>query len=247
MELKDKVVVVTGSTKGIGQEIAREFARRGTRVVVSGRNAERAQSVCENIKKAGGTAVFIVGDVAIMDDARKLIDQTVEQFGQLDVLVNNAGITRDNLLMRMKESEWDEVISINLKGTFNCIKCVTRQMMKQRSGRIINITSVVGQMGNPGQANYSASKAGIIGLTKSVARELASRNITCNAVAPGFIETDMTEDLDEKVKENLQNQIPLGRLGSVSDVARVVAFLAGEDASYITGQVINVDGGMVMV
>jgi 3-oxoacyl-[acyl-carrier protein] reductase len=246
MNLKDKVVVVTGSTKGIGKEIVLEFARRGARVVVSGRDTGRAEAVCEQIKQSGGTAAFVVGDVSNFEDAQKLIDQTVEQFGQLDVLVNNAGITRDNLLMRMKESEWDEVIDINLKGTFNCIKCVTRQMMKQRSGRIINITSVVGQMGNPGQANYSASKAGVIGLTKSVARELASRNITCNAVAPGFIETDMTGALDQKVKENLQSQIPLGRLGNVADVARVVAFLAGEDAAYITGQVINVDGGMVM-
>jgi 3-oxoacyl-[acyl-carrier protein] reductase len=246
MNLKDKVAIVTGSTRGIGKEIALEFARRGAKVVISGRNEERASQVCEGIKQSGGTAIPVVGDVSVVEDAQQLIDKTIEQFGQIDVVVNNAGITRDNLLMRMKEAEWDEVITVNLKGTFNCIKCVTRQMMKQRSGRIINITSVVGQMGNPGQANYSASKAGIIGLTKSVARELASRNITCNAVAPGFIETDMTDVLDEKVRENLKTQIPLGRLGSVSDVARVVAFLAGDDAGYITGQVINVDGGMVM-
>lgn len=246
MNLKDKVAIVTGSTRGIGKEIALEFARRGAKVVISGRNEERAKQVCEEIKRSGGTAMPVVGDIANFEDARQLIDKTIEQYGQVDVVVNNAGITRDNLLMRMKEAEWDEVINVNLKGTFNCIKCVTRQMMKQRSGRIINITSVVGQMGNPGQANYSASKAGIIGLTKSVARELASRNITCNAVAPGFIETDMTGVLDEKVRENLKSQIPLGRMGSVSDVARVVAFLAGDDAGYITGQVINVDGGMVM-
>jgi len=246
MQLQDKVAVVTGSTKGIGKEIALEFARRGAKVVVSGRNAERAEAVCAEIKAAGGSAMAVVGDVSRMADAQQLIERALEQFGQIDVLVNNAGITRDNLLMRMKEEEWDEVLAINLKGAFNCIKSVTRQMMKQRSGRIINITSVVGQMGNAGQANYAASKAGIIGLTKSVARELASRNITCNAVAPGFIETDMTGALDEKVRESLQAQIPLGRLGSVSDVARAAAFLAGDEAAYITGQVINVDGGMVM-
>lgn len=246
MQLQDKVAVVTGSTKGIGKEIALEFARRGAKVVVSGRNAERAEAVCAEIKAAGGSAMAVVGDVSRMADAQQLIERALEQFGQIDVLVNNAGITRDNLLMRMKEEEWDEVLAINLKGAFNCIKSVTRQMMKQRSGRIINITSVVGQMGNAGQANYAASKAGIIGLTKSVARELASRNITCNAVAPGFIETDMTGALDEKVRESLQAQIPLGRLGSVLDVARVTAFLAGDEAAYITGQVINVDGGMVM-
>ncbi|MCK6619825.1 MAG: 3-oxoacyl-[acyl-carrier-protein] reductase [Calditrichaceae bacterium] len=246
MQLQDKVAVVTGSTKGIGKEIALEFARRGAKVVVSGRNAERAEAVCAEIKAAGGSAMAVVGDVSRMADAQQLIERALEQFGQIDVLVNNAGITRDNLLMRMKEEEWDEVLAINLKGAFNCIKSVTRQMMKQRSGRIINITSVVGQMGNAGQANYAASKAGIIGLTKSVARELASRNITCNAVAPGFIETDMTGALDEKVRESLQAQIPLGRLGSVSDVARMAAFLASDEAAYITGQVINVDGGMVM-
>ncbi len=246
MQLKDKAAIVTGSTKGIGKEIALEFARRGAKVVVSGRNAERAEAVCAEINSAGGSAIAVVGDVSRMADAQQLIERAIAQFGQIDVLVNNAGITRDNLLMRMKEEEWDEVLSVNLKGAFNCIKSVTRRMMKQRSGRIINITSVVGQMGNAGQANYAASKAGIIGLTKSVARELASRNITCNAVAPGFIETDMTGVLDEKVRESLQAQIPLGRLGSVSDVARAAAFLAGDEAAYITGQVINVDGGMVM-
>ncbi len=246
MQLKDKVAIVTGSTRGIGKEIALEFARRGAKVVVSGRNAERAEAVCAEIKTPGGSAIAVAGDVSRMADAQQLIERAIEQFGQIDVLVNNAGITRDNLLIRMKEEEWDEVLAINLKGAFNCIKSVTRQMMKQRSGRIINITSVVGQIGNAGQANYAASKAGIIGLTKSVARELASRNITCNAVAPGFIETDMTGALDEKVRESLQAQIPLGRLGSVSDVARAAAFLAGDEAAYITGQVINVDGGMVM-
>lgn len=246
MNLNEKVAIVTGSTKGIGKEIALAFARQGAKVVVSGRSAERATQVCEEIKAAGGSAVAVVGDVAQIDDAQALIDKTVETYGRVDVLVNNAGITRDNLLMRMKESDWDEVININLKGTFNCIKSITRQLMKQRSGRIINITSVVGQMGNAGQANYSASKAGIIGLTKSVAKELASRNITCNAIAPGFIETDMTGVLDEKTREALLGQIPLGRLGQVDDVAKAAIFLASDDAAYITGQTINVDGGMVM-
>lgn len=246
MSLSEKVAIVTGSTKGIGKEIALAFARQGAKVVVSGRSAERAEQVCAEIKAAGGNAVAVVGDVSQMEDAQALIDKTVEAYGRVDVLVNNAGITRDNLLMRMKESDWDEVISINLKGTFNCIKSITRQLMKQRSGRIINITSVVGQMGNAGQANYSASKAGIIGLTKSVAKELASRNITCNAIAPGFIETDMTGVLDEKTREALLGQIPLGRLGQVGDVAKAALFLASDDAAYITGQTINVDGGMVM-
>lgn len=246
MNLSEKVAIVTGSTKGIGKEIALAFARQGAKVVVSGRSAERAEQVCEEIKSGGGSAVAVVGDVSQLGDAQALIDKTVEIYGRVDVLVNNAGITRDNLLMRMKESDWDEVININLKGTFNCIKCITRQLMKQRSGRIINITSVVGQMGNAGQANYSASKAGIIGLTKSVAKELASRNITCNAIAPGFIETDMTGVLDEKTREALLGQIPLGRLGQVGDVANAALFLASDDAAYITGQTLNVDGGMVM-
>ncbi len=245
-DFQGKVVVVTGSTRGIGAEIAREFARRGARVVVSGRNEERLRQMEQELREMGAEAIGVVADVGKMDQAQHLINRAVEEFGRVDVLVNNAGITRDNLLMRMKEEEWDQVIETNLKGTFNCIKSVTRQMMKQRAGRIINITSVVGQMGNAGQANYAASKAGIIGLTKSVAKELASRNITCNAVAPGFIETDMTAVLNDEVVASLKAQIPLGRLGNVSDVARVVAFLASEDASYITGQVVNVDGGMVM-
>ncbi len=245
-DFQGKVVVVTGSTRGIGAEIAREFARRGARVVVSGRNEERLRQMEQELREMGAEAIGVVADVGKMDQAQHLINRAVEEFGRVDVLVNNAGITRDNLLMRMKEEEWDQVIETNLKGTFNCIKSVTRQMMKQRAGRIINITSVVGQMGNAGQANYAASKAGIIGLTKSVAKELASRSITCNAVAPGFIETDMTAVLSDEVVASLKAQIPLGRLGNVSDVARVVAFLASEDASYITGQVVNVDGGMVM-
>ncbi len=239
-------VIVTGSTRGIGAEIAREFARRGASVVVSGRNEEKLNRMKEEIAALSGSVLAVRADVSKPEDARRLIEETVKAFGKVDVLVNNAGITRDNLLMRMKDEEWQQVIDTNLTGTFNCIKAVTRQMMRQRSGRIINITSVIGQMGNAGQTNYAASKAGIIGLTKAVARELASRNITCNAVAPGFIQTDMTAVLDEKVVEDLKSQIPLGRLGTTEDVAKVVCFLAHPDAAYITGQVVNVDGGMVM-
>ena len=246
MDLKEKTAIVTGSTKGIGEAIAHELARQGATVVVSGRNAERAEAVCVQIRAAGGSATPVIADVALADDAKRLIDETVAAHGRVDILVNNAGITRDGLLMRMSEADWDAVIDINLKGTFNCIKAVTRQMMKQRYGRIVNITSVVGLMGNAGQVNYAASKAGLLGITKSVARELASRNITCNAIAPGFIETDMTDVLDEKARESLLTQIPLGRLGQGDDVARAVAFLCGENAGYITGQVLNVDGGMVM-
>ncbi len=246
MHLTDRVAVVTGSSKGIGRAIALEFGRHGAKVVVSGRNQERTEQVCRDIQSTGGTAIAVIGDVANMQDAETLIKAAVDEFGKVDILVNNAGITKDSLLIRMSESDWDAVININLKGTFNCIKAVTRLMMKQRYGRIINITSVVGEIGNAGQANYAASKAGIIGLTKSVARELASRNITCNAIAPGFIETDMTANLDETVKESLKDQIPLGRLGSVEDVAKAVSFLASDEAAYITGQVLNVDGGMVM-
>ncbi|MFZ0389419.1 MAG: 3-oxoacyl-[acyl-carrier-protein] reductase [Calditrichia bacterium] len=245
-EFKEKVAVITGSSRGIGAEIAAEFARRGAAVVLSGRNPEKLQEMEETLSAESAEVISVAADVGKMEEAVHLMEQAIQKFGKVDILVNNAGITRDNLLMRMKEEEWDQVIQTNLKGTYNCIKAVTRPMMKQRDGRIINITSVVGQMGNAGQVNYAASKAGIIGLTKSVARELASRNITCNAVAPGFIETEMTGVLDDKIKENLQSQIPLGRLGSVRDVAAVVCFLAGQQASYITGQVLNVDGGMVM-
>lgn len=246
MKLAEKVAIVTGSTRGIGQAIAEELARQGAKVVISGRNGERAQQVAAAIQEAGGEAIAVQADVSHMEDAQRLVKETLDQWGRIDILVNNAGITRDNLLLRMSEEEWDTVLQVNLKGAFNCTKSVTRQMMKQRQGRIINITSVVGQMGNAGQANYAASKAGLIGFTKSVARELASRNITCNAVAPGYIQTDMTAALDDAVKDSLKQQIPLGRLGTPEDVARVVAFLCSDDAAYITGQVINVDGGMVM-
>ena len=246
MNLEEKVAIVTGSSKGIGRAIAIELARSGAKVVVSGRNQERVEQVRNEIKKENTEVIAVVADVSKMDDAVNLVNKTLEKWERVDILVNNAGINRDNLIMRMAQEDWEDVININLTGTFNCIKSVTRQMMKQRSGNIINITSVVGLMGNAGQANYAASKAGIIGLTKSVARELASRNITCNAIAPGYIETEMTDKLDDKIKENLRQQIPLGRIGSIEDVARVVTFLASDYASYITGQVINVDGGLLI-
>lgn len=246
MSMSGKVVIVTGSTKGIGRCIAREFARQGAQVVVCGRDAQRARQTVEEITAEGGKAVSIIADVADAEQAKQLIDGALQQFERVDVLINNAGITKDNLLMRMSDQDWDVVLNVNLKGTFNCIRAVARPMMKQREGRIINITSVVGQTGNAGQANYAASKAGIIGLTRSVARELASRNITCNAIAPGFIETEMTDVLGEKVRQTMQEQIPLRRLGTVEDVAAAALFLAGPGAAYVTGQVINVDGGMVM-
>lgn len=246
MRLKDRVAIVTGSTRGIGEAIAKKFAREGARVTVCGRNEERARKVAMAIEQNGGEALAIVADVSQWEDAQRLVNATLEKWGKIDILVNNAGVTRDNLLLRMGEEDWDTVLNINLKGTYNCTRAVIRSMMKQRFGRIINITSVVGIMGNAGQANYAASKAGIIGFTRSVARELASRQITCNAIAPGFIETDMTAALDDKVKEALFAQIPLGRFGSPFDVAHVAVFLASDEASYITGQVIRVDGGMVM-
>jgi 3-oxoacyl-[acyl-carrier protein] reductase len=246
MNLKEKVAIVTGSSRGIGKAIAFELVQSGAKVVISGRNRERIELVLKQIGGMGGEAISVSADVSKMDEASNLINKTLEKWERVDILVNNAGITRDSLIIRMTNEDWQEVLNTNLTGTFNCIKSVTRQMMKQRSGSIINITSVVGIMGNAGQANYAASKAGVIGLTKTVARELASRNITCNAVAPGYIETELTEELDEKIKENLRQQIPLERIGTIEDVAKVVTFLASDNASYITGQVINVDGGLLI-
>lgn len=246
-DFKDKVAIITGSARGIGATMAKEFAKNGASIVLTDINADMLKTTQKEIVELGVPVFSIVSDVSKMEDTVSLIKHAVEEYGKVDILVNNAGITRDNLVMRMSESEWNQVISINLTGTFNCIKSVTRQMMKQRSGRIINIASVIGQMGNAGQANYAASKAGIIGLTKSIAREFASRNVTCNAIAPGFIQTEMTAVLDENVVENLKSQIPLKRLGTVEDIAKVACFLASTDASYVTGQVINVDGGMVMM
>ncbi|MGC5327171.1 3-oxoacyl-[acyl-carrier-protein] reductase [Brevibacillus sp. SYSU BS000544] len=245
--LAGKVALVTGASRGIGRAIALRLAKEGANVAVnySGSEAAAAETV-EAIKALGREAIMVRANVGNADEVNDMFKAVLDQFGQVDILVNNAGITRDNLIMRMKEDEWDDVIDINLKGVFNCIKAATRPMMKQRSGRIINITSVVGVMGNAGQANYVAAKAGVIGLTKTTARELASRNITVNAVAPGFIDTDMTSKLPEDVRSGLMTQIPLGRLGQADDIAQVVLFLASDAANYMTGQTLHVDGGMYM-
>jgi len=246
MELSDQVAVVTGSARGIGKTIAMTLAGEGAHLVISDVNEEAGKETVKEIIALGRKAIWVAADVSKYSEAAQLIDKTQETFGRIDILVNNAGITRDNLLMRMSEDEWDSVIAVNLKGTYNCIRAATMILMKQRAGRIINIASVVGQMGNIGQANYASSKAGVIGLTKSVAKEFAARNILVNAVAPGFIETAMTEKLPEKARERLLSLIPLARLGQPEDVAKVVLFLSSDRSSYITGQVINVDGGMVM-
>ena len=244
--LSDKVAIVTGASRGIGRAIALALASQGAKVVASARNAEALAQLAEEIKAQGGDALAVVGDVALEDDANNLVKQAVEAYGQVDVFINNAGITRDGLLLRMKNADWDAVLDTNLKGAFLCTRAVAKVMSKQRSGRIINISSVVGEMGNAGQANYCASKAGLLGLTKSVARELARRNVTVNAITPGFITTEMTEDMTEKAQEAMTEQIPLGRPGSAADVANAVIFLASDQSAYITGQVLGVNGGMYM-
>lgn len=245
--LTDKVAVVTGAGRGLGREIAILLGAQGARVIVNyNGSAAKAEEVVTIIKDAGGRAEAVQCNVAKFDQAAEFFSYVIKNYGRVDILVNNAGITRDNLLMKMSEEEFDAVIETNLKGTFNCMKQVSRQMLKQKSGRIINISSVSGIMGNAGQANYCASKAGLIGMTKSAARELASRGITCNAVAPGFIDTEMTEVLAAAVKEAAQETIPMKHFGSPEDVANAVAFLASAEAGYITGQVICVDGGMAM-
>jgi 3-oxoacyl-[acyl-carrier protein] reductase len=245
--LKGKVALVTGASRGIGKAIALELAKNGAKVAVNySGSVEKANEVVEELKSLGSDAVAIQANVADSDSVNAMIKEVIGLYGSLDILVNNAGITRDNLIMRMKEEDWDAVVNTNLKGVFNTTKAVTRQMMKQRSGRIINIASIVGVSGNAGQANYVAAKAGVIGLTKSTAKELAARNITVNAVAPGFIETDMTEKLPEDVKAGMLQQIPLTRFGNPHDVAAMVKFLASDESGYITGQTIHVDGGMVM-
>ncbi|ABO66419.1 MULTISPECIES: 3-oxoacyl-[acyl-carrier-protein] reductase [Geobacillus] len=245
--LEGKIALVTGASRGIGRAVALELARQGANVAVNYAGSEaKANEVVDMIRSLGREAFAVQADVARAEDVERMVKTVLDQFGRLDILVNNAGITRDNLLMRMKEEEWDAVINTNLKGVFLCTKAVTRPMMKQRYGRIINVASVVGVIGNPGQANYVAAKAGVIGLTKTAARELASRNITVNAIAPGFITTDMTEALSAELKEEMLKQIPLARFGEPDDVARVVAFLASDAAGYMTGQTLHVDGGMVM-
>jgi len=246
-ELVGKTAVVTGGSRGIGKAIALELASKGANIVINYRSDETSvQATIKEIESLGSSAIAVKCDVSIFEQANIIMKTAVEKFGSVDILVNNAGITKDNLLMRMKEEDFDRVIQVNLKGTFNCIRHASSIMLKQRSGKIINISSVVGISGNAGQVNYAAAKAGIIGITKSVARELASRGITCNAVAPGFIQTDMTNCLSEKVKEGTLNSIPLKRIGKPQDVANLVCFLASKSSDYITGQVINVDGGMVM-
>ncbi|MBY0197158.1 3-oxoacyl-[acyl-carrier-protein] reductase [Priestia megaterium] len=245
--LQGKVAVVTGASRGIGRAVAIELGKLGAKVVVNYSGSEaKALEVVDEIKGLGTDAIAVQANVAESDSVQAMIKEAISTFGSVDILVNNAGITRDNLLMRMKEDEWDDVINTNLKGVFLCTKTVTRQMMKQRAGRIINISSIVGVSGNAGQANYVAAKSGVIGLTKTTAKELASRNITVNAVAPGFIATDMTDKLNEEVQAEMLKQIPLASFGQPEDVANAVAFLASDASRYITGQTIHVDGGMVM-
>lgn len=246
-ELSGKVALVTGAGRGIGRAVALELAGRGATVLVNYNGSrERAEEVVAQIAAMGGTAEAVCCNVADFQACGSMVEEALKRHGHVDVLVNNAGITRDNLVMRMTEEEYDAVLDTNLKGAFNTIRHLSRSFLKQRSGKIINVTSVSGVMGNAGQANYSASKAGLIGLTKSVARELASRGICVNAVAPGFIDTEMTQALPEKAREAAVGQVPMGRMGAPEDVAKAVAFLAGSGADYVTGQVLCVDGGMAM-
>lgn len=246
MELKDKVALVTGGAQGIGRTISEELARAGAHVVLGDVNLEGAQATAEDINNSGGSASAVKIDVSNAAEVREVFDFIMKDKKPVDIVVNNAGITRDGLMVRMKESDWDLVLNINLKGSFLCSQQAAKQMMKQKSGAIVNIASIVGVMGNFGQANYSASKAGVIGLTKTLAREVASRGIRVNAIAPGFIDTEMTRVLDEEVRQKLIEQIPLARLGLPEDVARCVNFLVSDKSSYITGQVINLNGGMLM-
>ena len=243
---ENKVALITGGTRGIGKAIAKKFAENGYDLII---NYVSENTDLEKLKKdinSNNEILFVRANVGDFNSCEELVKKAIQKFGKIDVLVNNAGITRDNLIMRMKEEDFDKVINTNLKGTFNVTKNVIQYMMKKRSGKIVNISSVVGVSGNAGQCNYAASKAGIIGFTKSIAKELASRNILANCVAPGFIDTDMTEVLSDSVKENINSQIPLKRMGTAEEIAKAVYFLAGEDNTYITGQVLNIDGGMLM-
>ncbi|MBI4552785.1 MAG: 3-oxoacyl-[acyl-carrier-protein] reductase [Candidatus Latescibacteria bacterium] len=244
--LREKIAIVTGATRGIGFAIARRLAEEGVTVVVTSREQQRAEDAAGRLRADGGAAIGLATVVHEAASAAAMVGRVLEQFGAIHILVNNAATVRDNLLLRMKPQDWDDVIRVNLGGVFHCTQAVSRTMLKQRAGRIINLTSIVGVIGNAGQANYAASKAGIIGFTKSVARELASRGITVNAVAPGLIETDMTSGLPQTVREAFIADTPLGRAGLPEDVAGVVAFLASDDGAFITGQVIHVDGGLVM-
>ena len=245
--LKGKTAVITGSGRGIGKSIALKLASHGANIVINDiPSSDYEDETCEEVKKLGVECIVVKGDVRNTEDVQKLVSETMDKFGHIDIFVNNAGITRDGLMIRMSEDDWDLVMDINLKGAFNCIKAVARPMMKQRSGAIINMASIVGVMGNPGQANYVASKAGLIGLTKTTAKEFASRGIRCNAVAPGFIRSAMTDVLSNDVKKKYLDSIPLGEFGETENIADVVAFLASDMSKYVTGQVINVDGGLVM-
>lgn len=247
MILQDKVAVVTGSSRGIGRAIALELARRGAKVVVNyNSSADAANEVVEAIERDGGEAIAVQADVRDLDQAKRLVKAAIDTFDRIDILVNNAGTTRDQLLMLMSEKDWDLVLETNLKGVFNCCKAAARPMMRQRSGRIVNISSVSGIVGQGGQTNYAASKAGMIGFTKSLAKELGSRNITVNAVAPGFVLTDLTSDLSGDLKEQAKEATPLGRMGQPAEIAYAVAFLASDRASFITGEVLTVDGGLAM-
>ncbi len=245
--MERKVALVTGGTRGIGKEIALELANNNYDIILNYRNAnDELQNLKKEIESKDVKCFLVYGDVSKFEDCENIVKQSIDEFSKIDVLVNNAGITRDGLIMRMKKEDFDSVISTNLTGTFNVTRCVIPYMIKQKSGRVINLSSVVGITGNAGQTNYAASKAGVIGFTKSLAKEVASRNILVNAIAPGFIETDMTNVLSDNVKESILNQIPLKRMGSPREVAKLVKFLASDDSKYITGQVINIDGGMVM-
>ncbi|NEZ47628.1 3-oxoacyl-[acyl-carrier-protein] reductase [Clostridium niameyense] len=245
--LEGQTAIVTGASRGIGKAIAIKLASLGANLVLNYRKSSKEiENVASDIEKFGVKTLIVQGDISSFEETKIIIEKAVEEFKAIDILVNNAGITRDSLMLRMGEEDFDRVINVNLKGTFNCIKHVTPIMLKQKSGRIINISSVVGLVGNPGQCNYAASKSGVIGITKSLAKELGSRGITVNAVAPGYIKTDMTEVLSDRIKESIKGTIPLKKLGNPEDIAETVAFLSSTGASYITGQVINVDGGMVM-
>ncbi|MGL5692902.1 MAG: 3-oxoacyl-[acyl-carrier-protein] reductase [Peptostreptococcaceae bacterium] len=245
--LKGKCAVITGAAKGIGREIAIKYANEGADIVINYRSSDKeALELKEELDKLGSNTLIVKADVSKFDEAENLIKEAKNTFGRVDILVNNAGITKDNLIMRMKEEDFDSVIEINLKGAFNCLKAVTPIMVRQKEGKIINMSSVVGVIGNAGQVNYCASKAGLIGMTKSLAREIGSKNINVNAIAPGFIDTDMTKILSDEQKKNIMSQIPLKRLGQVEDIANLALFLGGDKSNYITGQVIHVDGGMGM-
>ena len=245
--LQGKCAVITGASRGIGREIALRYAKEGANIVLNYRNSEKeALELKEELDKLGSNTLIVKANVSKFEEAEKLIKEAKEAFGRVDILVNNAGITKDNLIMRMKEEDFDSVIDVNLKGAFNCLKAVTPIMIRQKSGKIINMSSVVGVIGNAGQVNYSASKAGLIGMTKSLAREIGGKNINVNAIAPGFIDTDMTRVLSDDQKKNIISQVPLKRFGHVEDIANLALFLGSDQSNYITGQVIHVDGGMAM-